>query len=216
MLVPKGAVPTPAKTVIRKLSPAVQTDVSVVMLKPAPSVAIGIGGQNARVFIGRFGYGFNAQINTWRDPTVCIGDRVKCNGASIIADDADIVLGRDCMLSDQIVVQSHAQHGVIDLGSMRIINSGRHHVMVGEHVWIGRRATLMPNVSIGRGCIVATGAVVTHDIPALSLAAGVPAMVKRSNVSWTRAPDRIDEDAAAFLDDAGLHVGNDADQAAWR
>jgi maltose O-acetyltransferase len=48
-------------------------------------------------------------------------------------------------------------------------------VVIEDHVWIGARATIMPGVTLGRGCVVAAGAVVTRDVPALAVVAGVPA-----------------------------------------
>ncbi|MFI0462936.1 CatB-related O-acetyltransferase [Saccharopolyspora sp. 5N102] len=51
--------------------------------------------------------------------------------------------------------------------------------VVGNDVWIGRDATIMPGVRIGDGAIIATGAVVTGDIPAYGIAGGNPAQVIR-------------------------------------
>jgi maltose O-acetyltransferase len=48
-------------------------------------------------------------------------------------------------------------------------------VSIGSGVWLGARAIILPGVSIGDGAIVAAGAVVTSDVPADRLAAGVPA-----------------------------------------
>jgi acetyltransferase-like isoleucine patch superfamily enzyme len=48
-----------------------------------------------------------------------------------------------------------------------------------EGAWLGARVTLMDGVTIGRGAIVAAGAVVTKDIPAYAIAVGVPAKVIR-------------------------------------
>jgi acetyltransferase-like isoleucine patch superfamily enzyme len=206
VLVPVDSSEAAGRVVIRRLSGARQTAVTIVILKPIGSVAIGIGGVAARIFLGHFGYDFKAQINTWRDPTVCIGDRATCNGATIVADDADIVIGRDCMLSDQVVLQSHDQHGIVDLGAMRIANAGRHHLRLGEHVWLGRRAMVMPNVTIGAGSIVSAGAIVTHDVPPLAVAAGVPARVVRSNVTWSRDPVRIDAQAQRFIEGLDDHA----------
>ena len=47
--------------------------------------------------------------------------------------------------------------------------------MIEDHVWIGTRATVLPGVRIGRGAVVAAGAVVTRDVAPLDIVAGVPA-----------------------------------------
>ena len=51
---------------------------------------------------------------------------------------------------------------------------------IGEGVWIGAQAVILGGVTIGDGCVVGAGAVVTKDLPAYSVAMGVPAKVVRS------------------------------------
>jgi maltose O-acetyltransferase len=53
-------------------------------------------------------------------------------------------------------------------------------VRIGDGAWIGARATILPGVTVGRGAVVAAGAVVVHDVPPDTLVAGVPARVIRS------------------------------------
>ena len=50
-------------------------------------------------------------------------------------------------------------------------------VKIGNAVWIGAHATILPGVSIGNGAIVAAGAVVTKDVPENTVVGGVPAKV---------------------------------------
>lgn len=50
-------------------------------------------------------------------------------------------------------------------------------VTIADDVWIGANAVILPGVNIGNHCVVAAGAVVSHDIPSHSLAAGVPAHI---------------------------------------
>ena len=52
-------------------------------------------------------------------------------------------------------------------------------VTIGERCWIGGHATICPGVTIGDRCVIGAGSVVTHDIPADSLAVGNPAKVIR-------------------------------------
>lgn len=53
-------------------------------------------------------------------------------------------------------------------------------IVIGENCWFGAGAMVMPGVHIGDRCVIAAGAVVTKDLPDDSLAAGVPAVVKRN------------------------------------
>ena len=52
-------------------------------------------------------------------------------------------------------------------------------VVIGDDVWIGANAVILPGVTIGHHVVVAAGAVVTKDVPSRTLVAGVPAKVIR-------------------------------------
>ncbi len=52
-------------------------------------------------------------------------------------------------------------------------------ITIGRKVWLGAAVTVVPGVSIGDGAIVGAGAVVTHDVPANVIVAGVPARLIR-------------------------------------
>ena len=51
-------------------------------------------------------------------------------------------------------------------------------IKVGDNCWFGANVSVMPGVTIGSGCVIAAGSVVTKDVPDNSLVAGVPAAVK--------------------------------------
>ena len=58
-----------------------------------------------------------------------------------------------------------------------------HTVILGDDVWIGHGAILLPGVRIGTGGAVGAGAVVTRDVPPFTIVAGVPAKTIRRRVS---------------------------------
>ena len=53
-------------------------------------------------------------------------------------------------------------------------------IRIGQNVWIGSNATVLPGVTIGNGAIVAAGAVVTRDVPENTIVGGVPARILRT------------------------------------
>lgn len=53
-------------------------------------------------------------------------------------------------------------------------------ITIGDNCWFGAGVSVLPGVHIGNGCVIGAGSVVTHDIPDNSLAAGVPAEVKKT------------------------------------
>lgn len=48
-------------------------------------------------------------------------------------------------------------------------------IVINDYVWIGSRATILPGVVLGKGCVVATGAVVTKNVADFTIVGGVPA-----------------------------------------
>ncbi|MBU2900551.1 acyltransferase [Maribacter dokdonensis] len=48
-------------------------------------------------------------------------------------------------------------------------------IRIEDYVWIGTRATILPGVSLGKGCVVATGSVVSKDVAPFTIVGGVPA-----------------------------------------
>lgn len=57
-------------------------------------------------------------------------------------------------------------------------------VHIKDHVWLCSGCTIMPGVTIEEGAIIATNAVVTKDVPAKTLVAGIPAKVIKENIEW--------------------------------
>lgn len=65
-------------------------------------------------------------------------------------------------------------------------------ISIGDNVFIGNKATIMPGVAIGNNCIVGYGAIVTKDIPDNSIAVGVPArVVETIDVYFEKNKQRI-------------------------
>ena len=50
-------------------------------------------------------------------------------------------------------------------------------VIVEDYVWIASRVTILPGITIGRGAVVASGAVVNKNIPPMAIVGGVPAKI---------------------------------------
>ena len=86
---------------------------------------------------------------------------------------APIVIGSGCNIAMQVLFCT-VTHQIGD-ASRRAGAPEWAPIRVGDGCWIGARATILPGVSIGQGCIIAAGAVVAHNCEANGLYAGVPA-----------------------------------------
>ena len=87
-----------------------------------------------------------------------------------------------------------------------------HRVTVGNDVWIGHAAVIMPGVTIGTGAVIGSQAVVTKDVPPYTIVGGVPAKVIRERfprkvasqlqaIAWWDWPREVLEDRFADLND---------------
>ena len=52
-------------------------------------------------------------------------------------------------------------------------------IVVGDNCWFGANVSVLQGVTIGAGCVIAAGSVVTEDVPENCLIAGVPAAIKK-------------------------------------
>lgn len=114
-------------------------------------------------------------------PRLEIGDHVSIGEYSHITCTNRIVIGNG-VLTGRFVLITDNSHGNIteeeaDIPplSREIHSNGP--VFIGDNVWIGDKATILPNVTIGKGSIIAANAVVTKDVPEYSVVAGVPARI---------------------------------------
>lgn len=109
---------------------------------------------------------------------VHLGDR---SGIGIDCDlKGPVTIGRDVMMGPECVIFT-TDHVFADT-SRPMIEQGMAEtkpVTIGDDVWIGQRALILPGVSIGNGAVVAAGAVVTKDIEPYAVVGGNPAKVIR-------------------------------------
>jgi acetyltransferase-like isoleucine patch superfamily enzyme len=84
-----------------------------------------------------------------------------------------LTIGDNVALSPEVMILA----GTHDVNDPEFSDSevGPWAVSIGDHVWIGTRAMIMPGVTVGRGAVVAAGSIVTKDVAPLAIVAGVPA-----------------------------------------
>ena len=108
---------------------------------------------------------------------VIIGDHTRIGLHNTVI--GPVTIGNHVNLAQGITVT--ALNHIFDNVELRIDEQGvsTNPVAIADDVWIGANAVVLPGVSIGSHSVVAAGAVVTKDVPAHSLVAGVPAKIIR-------------------------------------
>ncbi|MCD7839939.1 MAG: sugar O-acetyltransferase, partial [Erysipelotrichaceae bacterium] len=113
-------------------------------------------------------YGFNIHI----------GDNVFININNYFMDCADITIGNNVFIGPSCGFYT-ATHPL----NFENRNKGLEKalpIIVGDNCWFGANVSIMPGVTIGSGCVIAAGSVITKDVPDNVMVAGVPAKVVKT------------------------------------
>jgi maltose O-acetyltransferase len=106
-----------------------------------------------------------------------IGDRTFVNVDAIVLDVAPVTIGTACQIATRVQILT-ATHP-IDPEPRRIGWESAEPITIADNVWLGDGVIVCPGVTIGQDTVVGAGAVVTKDLPAGVVAAGVPARILR-------------------------------------
>src|SRR4051794_22140284 len=113
-------------------------------------------------------YGYNIRL----------GERAFINYNCVFLDCAPIEIGDDLQMAPavQLYTATHPLNREARAAGLEYAKP----IRIGNGVWIGGGAIVLPGITIGDGCVVGAGSVVTRDLPSLSLAVGNPARIIRS------------------------------------
>lgn len=143
-------------------------------------------GSRSRLFIGP-----EAEISFGRDVyftrnftgdflgRITIGDGVQFQHSCCLSAHDDVTIGDYAIFAEQVSI--HDESHVVTTGSDPIDYRGfvKKPIVIGRNVWVGAKVTILPGVHIGDNAVIGANAVVTHDIPAYTVAVGIPARVIR-------------------------------------
>lgn len=108
---------------------------------------------------------------------IILGENVFMNYDCIMLDGGYIRIGKHTLIGPHC--QFYTPQHPMDYVERREEKETAYPITIGEDCWLGGNVVVCPGVTIGNRCIIAAGSVVTKDIPDDSLAAGIPAVVKR-------------------------------------
>jgi acetyltransferase-like isoleucine patch superfamily enzyme len=105
---------------------------------------------------------------------VTLKDRVAINGFCKIYGHGSVEIGEDTQIGPGTLITTtvHNYQSALETRYLPVV--------IGEGVWIGANVTVLPGVTIGDQAVIGAGAVVTKDIPANTVAVGVPAKVVKT------------------------------------
>ena len=107
--------------------------------------------------------------------SLVIEDGVGIAANAFIAVRGNVRIGKNCIFGPNVRIHSE-NHNFDDKNiPIRLQGATRKGVTIGEDCWIGSGVTILDGVNIGRGCIIAAGAVVNKDVEDYSIVGGVPA-----------------------------------------
>ncbi len=115
-----------------------------------------------------------------------IGKNFFANFNFTVQDDGEVTIGDDCNFGPNVTIVTPVHPMVASERRLMRTGAGEEKrlcyakpVHIGNDCWFGANVTVCPGVTIGDGCVIGAGSVVTRDIPANSFAAGVPCRVIR-------------------------------------
>nr|WP_274955120.1 DapH/DapD/GlmU-related protein [Anaerostipes butyraticus] len=106
---------------------------------------------------------------------ITFGKDVFINSCCHFQDQGGISIGDGTMIGHSAVLAT-INH---DLEPSKMRKNHYAPIIIGKHVWIGSNATILSGVTIGDWAVVGAGAVVTKDVPPMTVVGGVPAKVIR-------------------------------------
>lgn len=120
---------------------------------------------------------------------IYFGNNCEVNMNCTFLDDNVIRIGNDALIAPnvQIYTAYHPANAIARFGQPRqdgsfaFCKTQTAPVIIGDRVWIGGGAIIMPGVTIGDNVVIGAGSVVTKDIPSNSIAYGIPCRVVREN-----------------------------------
>lgn len=105
-----------------------------------------------------------------------VGKNVFINSCCNFQDQGGVTIGDGSLIGHKAVFAT-LNHGLAPEDRSTLYPSP---IVIGKNVWVGASATILPGVTVGDNAIIAAGAVVTKDVPANTVVAGVPAKVIRT------------------------------------
>jgi acetyltransferase-like isoleucine patch superfamily enzyme len=117
------------------------------------------------------------------EKTLRVGDDSYIGFAAEIFSGSEVNIGRHVLIANHVLINGYDGHPLDPIARARGEGPGAGGfgpIEIGDYAWIGSKSIVLKNVRIGRGAVVASGSVVTKDVPDLTVVAGNPAKIVRT------------------------------------
>lgn len=119
----------------------------------------------------------NVKLFTENKGSIKIGHNFFANyNCFIHAKESTIQFGNNCLLGPDVLI-INSNHTIKKAHLIREQNDSCSPIIIGNDVWIGAKAIILPGVIVGDGAVIAAGAVVTKDVEPYTVVGGVPAKI---------------------------------------
>lgn len=110
---------------------------------------------------------------------ISVGSRTHFNNNVQVLASAGVSIGADCLIGDAVLIMDSDGHALAP--ELRHQSAGISGIVsIEDNVWIGSRAIILKGVTLGAGCVVGAGAIVTRSVPPRTVVAGNPARPLRT------------------------------------
>jgi len=128
-------------------------------------------------------------VRFFKPSGVSVGQGTIVGFGTFLDGRAPLVIGEQVDIASEVMIYNSSHD--INSDDMRATEK---EVTIGDYVFVGPRAIILPGVTLGRGAVVAAGAVVTKDVPAKTIVAGIPAKVvgeRKSKLNYRLGRSRL-------------------------
>jgi acetyltransferase-like isoleucine patch superfamily enzyme len=118
-----------------------------------------------------------APVTIYHPDSLTLGNQIDIGEYTHIRASGGVTIGDRVLIASHVVITSRTH----PIGLPRWGVTKDQPIVIEDDVWIGASAIVLPGVTIGRGSVIAAGAVVTTSVPPMSVVGGVPARPLRGD-----------------------------------
>lgn len=146
-------------------------------------------GNNCKIIIGG-GSTIVSNVHFWcqdDNSTIIIGNDFTMESGHIAATEGKvIIIGNDCMFSNNVEIRNGDSHSILDLKTNRRINHAEN-VVIGDHVWLTAHVRVLKGATVPSNSIVGNSSVVTSKFDRTNaLYSGIPCKFIKEDIDWDR------------------------------